>query len=109
MTAADEALATIELALKTLGHRERRDVLKQAAKNVLPPLLAPGFGRRKLLDHDIVQIVSDYTRGRATQSELATRYGVSQSCISLIVRGRRQGGTGFKLIEAKKNHAAQVD
>lgn len=65
--------------------------------------------RRKILNSDVVDILAEYRSGRATQAELAQRYGVSQAAISYITRGKRQHGLGWRLLAARREsrHAAQ--
>lgn len=58
--------------------------------------------RRKVEDHDIVRIISDYRSGRATMAELASRHDVTVSCISLIVNGKRHAGMGLQLLKARR-------
>jgi hypothetical protein len=44
--------------------------------------------RAKLDDAKVLEIRARYNRGEATQTQLAAEYGVRQTCISGIVRGR---------------------
>lgn len=44
--------------------------------------------RRKLTDGQVLAIRELWTSGRWTQAWLAQRFGVSQTQVSLIVRGR---------------------
>ncbi len=57
---------------------------------------------KKILNSDIINILVEYKSGRATQQELARRYNVTQSCISRIIHGKRQGGLGFELLKIRK-------
>lgn len=58
--------------------------------------------RRKILNSDVIAILTEYRSGRATQAELAERYGVTQAAISYIARGKRQHGLGWRLLEARR-------
>lgn len=55
----------------------------------------------KLTDAQVVQIRNDYADG-ATQQELADRYVVTQSMISMIVRYKRRSSLGLRLLQAAR-------
>ena len=47
-------------------------------------------GRCKLTDAQVRAIRKRYAKGNITKLHLATRYGVSRSLVSLIVRNKRR-------------------
>lgn len=58
-------------------------------KNNFRPQVGAENGAAKLSDEQVVEIIETYAKGLATQKELAALYGVSQSTVYRVVRGKR--------------------
>jgi hypothetical protein len=50
----------------------------------------PTHGNAKITNEEVVKIREEYRRGGVTHKEIAERYGVNRSLISMIISGKRR-------------------